>query len=49
MGIAMYVLDRKNVMFFFGPEGKTLGQGMLVWMLLGIILVRYMNKKALDG
>ena len=49
MGIAMYFLDRKNVMFFFGPEGKTLGQGMLVWMLLGIILVRYMNKKALDG
>jgi tight adherence protein B len=49
MGIAMYFLDRKNVMFFFGPEGKTLGQGMLVWMVLGILLVRYMNKKALDG
>jgi tight adherence protein B len=49
MGIVMYVLERKNVMFFFGPEGKTLGQGMLVWMVLGILLVRYMNKKALDG
>ena len=49
MGIAMYFLDRKNVMFFFGPEGKALGQGMLVWMLLGILLVRHMNKKALDG
>ena len=49
MGIGMYFLDRKNVMFFFGPEGKTLGQGMLVWMLLGILLVKHMNKKALDG
>jgi tight adherence protein B len=49
MGLAMYFLDRKNVMYFFSGEGKETGQMLIGWMLLGILLVRHMNKKALDG
>jgi Flp pilus assembly protein TadB len=49
MGVSMYFLDRQNVMYFIAGEGKETGQMLLGWMLLGIFLVRRMNKKALDG
>jgi tight adherence protein B len=49
MGIVMYCLDRQNVMYFIAGEGKETGQMLFGWMLLGIFLVRRMNKKALDG
>ena len=49
MGIGMYFLDRQNVMYFVGPEGKDMGRALVIWMFCGILLVRYMNKKALDG
>ena len=49
MGIGMYFFDRQNVMYFLGPEGKDMGRALVIWMFCGILLVRYMNKKALDG
>jgi Flp pilus assembly protein TadB len=49
LGIGMYFLDRQNVMYFVGPEGKDMGRALVIWMFCGILLVRYMNKKALDG
>jgi tight adherence protein B len=49
MGVVMYFLDRKNVMYFFSGEGQETGQMLLGWMLFGILVVRHMNKKALDG
>ncbi|MFM7622864.1 MAG: type II secretion system F family protein, partial [Alphaproteobacteria bacterium] len=49
MGIVMYFVDRQNVMYFVGPEGKDMGRMLVIWMVLGILLVRHMNKKALDG
>jgi Flp pilus assembly protein TadB len=49
MGIVMYFVDPKNVMYFMNGEGKETGQLLVLWMVLGIILIHYMNKKALDG
>ncbi|MFM7630964.1 MAG: type II secretion system F family protein [Alphaproteobacteria bacterium] len=49
VSILMYFVDRQNVMYFVGPEGKDMGRMLVIWMVLGILLVRHMNKKALDS
>jgi Flp pilus assembly protein TadB len=49
VGTIMYFVDRQNVMYFLSPEGEKWGLILLGMVLTGIVLVKRMNKKALDG
>ncbi|MFN7666699.1 MAG: type II secretion system F family protein [bacterium] len=49
VGIGMYIFDRQTLMYFMSPKGEEQGIALLVWVLLGILIIRHMNKKALDG
>ena len=49
VGTIMYFADRQNVMYFLSPEGEKWGQILLGMVVTGILLIKRMNKKALDG
>ena len=49
VGTIMYFADRQNVMYFLSPEGEKWGQILLGMVVTGILLIKRMNKKALEG
>jgi tight adherence protein B len=49
VALIMYFLAPENILYFFSGEGKQRGQMIAVWMFLGVLISRYMTKKALDG
>jgi tight adherence protein B len=49
MAILMYFFSPENIMYFLNGEGTQQGRMLVGWMFLGIIISKYMTKKALDG